>query len=59
MGRSDRGNAGDGDVRLLDIGRAGEAVSGAEMSKAIADVDEASKPETMTVDAGGWCISGS
>ena len=68
MGRSDKGNAdntgnagnaGDGDVRLLDIGNAGEAVFGAEMSEAISDVDEASKPETMTGDAGSCCISGS
>ena len=59
MGRSDIGNAGDEDVRLLGIGSAGEAVSGAKMSEAISDVDEAAKPETMTVDAGVWCISGS
>ena len=59
MGRSDIGNAGDGDVRLVDIGGAREAVSGAEMSEAISDVYEASKPETMTGDAGVWCISGS
>ena len=52
MGRADIGNAGD-------IGNADDAVSGVEMSEAISDGYEASKPETRTVDAGVWCISGS
>ena len=58
MGRSDRGNA-DNAGNAGNAGDAGDGdVFGAEMSEAISDVDEASKPETMTGDAGSCCISG-
>jgi hypothetical protein len=61
MVMSDIGNAGDGDVRLSSIGTAGEteSIAGAEKSEAISDADGVVKPETMTVDAGSRCISGS
>jgi hypothetical protein len=55
--RSDRGKADNaGDAGNAD--NAGDA-GNADMSEAISDVDEASKPGTMTGDAGSWCISGS